>query len=78
MTDRVTSLPIAGVEVDVMSGNRVQAAAFTDEKGEYDLRLPAPRHATINVRFRKDGYQAEQPLNIPTTKPWPMDMVKLH
>ncbi len=76
VTDRVTTLPIAGVEVDLMSGNRVQASALTDNKGNYDLRLPAPRPATVNVRFRKDGYQAEQPLNIPTTKPWNMDMVK--
>jgi hypothetical protein len=77
VTDRATSLPIVGVEVDVMSGNHVQASGFTDARGEYNLRLPPPRPATINVRFRKDGYQAEQPLNVPTGKSWSMDMEKL-
>jgi hypothetical protein len=77
VTDRITSMPIAGVEVDVMSGNSVEAEVFTDVEGHFDLRLPQPRPATINVRFRKDGYQAEQPLYIPTGKPWNQDMAKL-
>ncbi len=77
VTDRVTSMPIAGVEVDVLSGNRAQAKGFTDNQGQFDVRVPAPRPANINVRFRKDHYEAEEPLNIPTGKPWNMDMVKL-
>ncbi len=76
--DRATSMPIAGVEVDVLSGNNVQVSALTDSEGRYDLRLPQPQPSTIHVRFRKDGYEAEQPLNVPTGKPWNMDMVKLH
>ncbi len=70
-------MPIAGVEVDVLSGNRAQAEAFTDSQGRFVVRVPAPRPANINARFRKDGYEAEEPLNIPTGKPWNMDMVKL-
>jgi hypothetical protein len=77
VTDRISRMPIAGVEVDVLSGNQVLAAAFTDSQGDFDVGLPPPRPATINVRFRKDGYQAEQPLYIPTTKPWNQDMAKL-
>jgi hypothetical protein len=77
VTDRVTSLPIAGVEVDVMSGNNVQAKAFTDDKGNFDLPLPRPQPDTVNVRFRKEGYEGEPPTTIHTGKPWPQDMVKL-
>jgi hypothetical protein len=31
----------------------------------------------INVRFRKDGYRAEQPFYIPIDKSWIQDMVQL-
>jgi hypothetical protein len=77
VTDRVTSMPIAGVEVDVLSSNQVEAKAFTNSQGHYDLRMPQPRPPFIDVRFRKAGYAAEQPLNIPSGKPWNMDMAKL-
>jgi hypothetical protein len=77
VTDRITSMPIAGVEVDVLSGDQDQAKTSTDAQGNFDLRLPSPRPATISVRFRKGGYQAEQPLNIPTDKLWNQDMATL-
>ena len=77
VTDRVTSMPIAGVEVDVLAANRVQASALTDSQGRYDLHLAQPQPRTIQVRFRKEGYEAEEPLNVPTGKPWNMDMAKL-
>ena len=75
--DRVTRIGIAGVEVDVLQNDQIQTKTFTDAQGNFDLPLPAPRPATINVRFRKDGYQAEQPLNITTDKPWDQDMAAL-
>lgn len=75
--DRITSMPITNVEVDVLSGNSVRASAFTDAQGRFDLHLPQPQPKTIQVRFRKDGYEAEEPLNVPTGKPWNMDMSKL-
>jgi hypothetical protein len=78
VTDRVTSMPIPGVEVDILAGNTIQASAATDNKGHYDIRMPQPRPATINVRYRKSGYAAEAPLNIPTGKYWNMDMTPLH
>jgi hypothetical protein len=78
VTDRITSMPIAGVEVDIMSGNNVAAEVLTDAQGQYEMRPLRPRPTTINMRFRKDGYQAEQPLYVPTGKPWNHDMVQLH
>jgi len=77
VTDRVTSMPIVGVEVSVLSGNRVTASTLTDAQGHYDLRLPAPQPHTVHVRFRKEGYEAEEPMNIPAAKPWNMDMMKV-
>jgi TIR domain/Carboxypeptidase regulatory-like domain len=78
VTDRVTRMAIPGVEVDVLAGNQVRASALTNAEGQFDLQLPQPEPKTINVRFRKDGYQAEEPLNIPTGKPWSQDMAKAH
>ena len=76
VTDRITRMAIPGVEVDILAGNQVQASALTNAEGRFDLQLRQPEPKTINVRFRKDGYQAEEPLNIPTGKPWSQDMAK--
>ena len=77
VTDRVTSMPIEGVEVDVLKSDVVQGSTSTDAKGNYDLHLPGPQTKTIQVRFRKEGYEAEKPLVVPTDKPLNMDMAKL-
>lgn len=77
VTDRQTSMPIAGVEVDIISGNQVEASTLTNARGHFDIHLPQPRPQTIHVRFRKAGYEAEEPLNIPSGKPWNMDMARL-
>ena len=77
VSDRIMGTPIAGVEVDVMSNGNVQADTFTDSQGRYDLHLPQPQPSTINLRFRKDGYEAEKPIFVPTNKPLNEDMVKL-
>lgn len=77
VTDRLTSMPIEGIEVDILSENRVLSKAKTDAQGEFDFHLPQPQPKTIQVRFRKDGYQAEEPLNVPTDKRLNEDMVKL-
>lgn len=68
---------LQGVEVDVMKGDEVEARAFTDPQGRYDLRLPSPQPKYVTVRFRKSGYRAEQPLNVPADAPCNMAMVKL-
>ena len=80
VTDRVTQLPIAGVEVDateVNNGNNVERSASTNSQGQFDVSLPPPRPDTIVVRFRKDGYEGESPSTIRTGKFWSQDMVKL-
>lgn len=70
-------MPISGVEVDVIYGGSGRASTQTDAKGDFDFQLPQPDPKTIQVRFRKAGYQAEDPLNVPTNKPLNMDMAKL-
>ncbi len=77
VTDRVTSMPITGAEVDVLSGDSVTASAFTNAQGQFDLKLPAPRPKTIRVRLRKAGYEGEPAIRIPTDQPWDIDMTKL-
>jgi hypothetical protein len=71
-------MPISGVEVNILSGNFVQAAAFTDSRGHYDIHSPPRKPATFTVCFRKDGYEAEQPLNVSTSEAFNMDTAKLH
>jgi TIR domain len=78
VTDRITAMPIQGVEVDVMSGNQVEKSALTDAQGDFDIALPQPAPKDIQVLYRKDGYEAERPLFLPTDKAWNnMDMAKL-
>lgn len=77
ITDRVTSMPISGAEVDVLANGAVQESALTDAQGRFDLRLPPPRLATIEVRVRKEGYEGEPAVKVPTDQPWNMDLTKL-
>jgi TIR domain-containing protein len=76
VTDRVSRIPVAGVEVDVMNGNAVQASAVTDARGLFDLHLPQ-KPETIDLRFGKDGYVGDRIL-VPadTPQPFPEDMAK--
>lgn len=76
VTDRVSRMPIAGVEVDVMNGNKVQTHAVTDTRGMFDLHLPL-KPESIDLRFGKDGYVGDRIL-VPadTPQPFPEDMAK--
>lgn len=78
VTDRVKRTPIQGVEVDAMNGTEIQKKVFTDSSGLYDLSLPQPKPETIQLRFRKEGYEGDQIL-VPTdaAQPFPEDMAKL-
>jgi hypothetical protein len=76
ITDRVTRMPIAGVEVDLKTAEGEAFPTHTDAQGKYDLRLPQPQPETILVLFRKDGYEGDQAM-VPTDKPFNTDMVKL-
>ena len=78
VTDRVSRMPIAGVEVDIMSGNDVKAYSVTDARGRFDLHLPQPIPKTIQLRFRKDGYEGDQvPVSTDTPQPFPEDLARL-
>lgn len=76
ITDRVTRLPIEGVEVDVKTDGGATYPAHTDAEGKYDLRLPQPQPKTVLVLFRKEGYEGDQAM-VPTSKPFDTDMAKL-
>ncbi len=77
VTDRLTSLPIAGVEVDVYkTPDQIEGTTQTDAQGNFLVWVPVPQPPTIEVRFRVVGYCPEQPLQVPTDKPWNMDLAK--
>jgi len=76
--DRITRLPIPGVEVDVMNGNTPEEKTYTDAQGDFDFSLPPPRQSSINLLFRKDGYEGEEPFAVTTDKPFNMDMTQVH
>jgi hypothetical protein len=76
VTDRVTAVPIVGVSVEVTEKNG-EGSAQTDAQGHFAVLLPRPQPAYVNVTFSKDGYEAERPLNVPSDKPWNMDMAKM-
>ncbi len=77
ITDRVTAMPVAGAEVDILANGAVKASAQTDAQGRFDLRLPPPKPATVEVRIRKQGYEGEPAIKVPTDQPWNMDLTKL-
>jgi len=77
VTDRQTRMPIAGVEVDVETDGGDRHVAQSDAQGRYRLLLPHPQPKTVEILFRKDGYQAEHPINVLTGQPFNEDMEQL-
>jgi hypothetical protein len=73
--DRETRMPLAGVEVVVDTGQG-EKHTQTDAQGKYVLLLPQPQPKSIPILFRKDGYEAEHPINVLTGQPFNTDMVK--
>jgi len=64
--DHDTEMPVAGVEVVVNPDNN-EKIGKTNDKGEFAIKLPAPRPDTLpDVVFRKDGYTPEEKLNVMT------------
>jgi hypothetical protein len=74
--DRGTRMPIAGVEVVVVTGQG-EKRTQTDAQGKYELLLPQPQPKSIPILFRKDGYVAEHPIQVRTGQPFNTDMEKL-
>jgi hypothetical protein len=78
VTERVSGMPIEGVEVDVMKGNDVQTYAVTDARGRFDLHVPQPIPEAIDLRFRKNGYEADRKfVSTDTPQPFPGILDKL-
>lgn len=78
VTDRVSRMPIAGVEVDVMSGNDVQTSVSTNPRGVYLLRLPQPKPKMIELRFRRAGYEGDEVnVSTDTPQPFPEDLARV-
>jgi hypothetical protein len=74
--DRDSQLPVSGVEVDVRT-ERATFAAFTDKRGHYELSIPEPQPQDVELLFRKEGYEPENPTPVSTSRPFPTDIKKL-
>jgi hypothetical protein len=75
VTDRVTGVPVAGVEVDVQIGQGKMHTCVTGSDGTCNLQLPQPEPATIHIFLRKDGYERDEGV-VPANKTFKTDMVK--
>jgi hypothetical protein len=76
VTDRVTGVPVAGVEVDVQIGQEKANKAFTGSDGTCAIKLPQPEPKTVRIFLRKDGYERDEVV-VPANKVFKTDMVKL-
>jgi len=76
VTDRVTGVPVAGVEVDVQIGQGKMNKAFTGSDGTCNFKLPQPKPATVHIFLSKDGYERDEAV-VPADMIFKSDMVKL-
>lgn len=76
VTDRVSGVPVAGVEVDVQIGQGTLNKAFTGSDGTCNFKLPQPEPATVHIFLRKDGYVRDEAV-APANMIFKTDMVKL-
>jgi hypothetical protein len=76
VTDRVTGVPVPGVEVDVQIGQGKMSGVFTGSDGTCSLQLPQPEPATVHIFLRKDGYERDEAV-APSNKIFKTDMEKL-
>ncbi|MGD0902794.1 MAG: toll/interleukin-1 receptor domain-containing protein [Terracidiphilus sp.] len=76
VTDRVTGVPVSGVEVDVQIGQGRINRAFTAGDGTCTIQFPQPEPATVHIFLRKEGYERDEAV-VPTDKIFKTDMVKL-
>jgi hypothetical protein len=74
--DRVTGLPVPGVEVDVQIGQGQMNTAFTGMGGTCTLQMPQPEPATAHIFLSKEGYERDEAV-VPSNKIFKTDMVKL-
>jgi len=76
VTDRVTGVPVSGVEVDVQIGQGKMNSAFTGSDGTCSFQLPQPEPATVHIFLRKEGYERDEAV-VPANKIFKTDMEKL-
>jgi hypothetical protein len=76
VTDRVTGMPVVGVEVDIQIGEGKKNKCFTGSDGTCTIQLPQPEPATAHVFLSKDGYERDEAV-VPSGKEFKTDMVKL-
>jgi hypothetical protein len=76
VTDNIEQMPLGGVEVDMETDDGRKQSAWTDAQGRYRVLLPLPRPDTIGIRFRKQGYQAEANINVNSSRPFNMIMIR--
>ena len=76
VTERVSGVPVAGVEVDVQIGQGTMNKAFTGSDGTCNFMLPQPEPATVHIFLSKDGYKRDEAV-APANMIFKTDMVKL-
>ena len=76
VTDRVTGLPVAEVEVDVQIGQGKMNTCSTGSDGTCTVQLPQPELATVHIFLRKEGYERDEAV-VPSNKIFKTDMAKL-
>jgi hypothetical protein len=59
VTDRVTGVPLSGVEVDVEVRPGEVSRAFTGSDGTCNFKLRQPEPPTVLVSLSKDGYERD-------------------
>ena len=76
VTDRVTGVPVSGVEVDVQMGQGKMSRALTGSDGTCAIELPTPEPATVHIFLSKDGYVRDEAV-VPRNKIFKTDLEKL-
>jgi hypothetical protein len=75
VTDRVTGVPLAGVELDVQIGQGKMNTCFTASDGMCTLQLPPPEPETVHIYLSKDGYERDEAV-VPSNKIFKTDLAK--
>lgn len=76
VTDRVSGVPVAGVEVDAQSGQGRIKTCLTASDGTCTFKFPQPEPETVHIFLRKDGYERDEAV-VPSNKIFKTDMAKL-
>jgi len=58
--------PLAGVVVEATTANGKNYSATTDGDGRYSISIPPPQAESVEILFRKDGYDSEHLLSVTT------------